>query len=62
MVNLLTGLVGIVLLAVFLGKYALSINAAPLWIIILGSLALAIDDFVGTLRSRDRNEAPNDSR
>lgn len=50
MVNIITGAVAIIMLAVFLGKYAITLNAVPLWVIILGVLAMAAADYVLSLR------------
>lgn len=46
MVRAITGLIGVVLLVVFLGYYAYRIGSIPLWMIIVGILAMAIADYV----------------
>ncbi len=56
MVNLITGLIAIVIIVAFLGNYAYKINAVPLWIIIVGILAMVIADFVGSTR-KGENES-----
>lgn len=58
MVNFLAGVFALLLLILFLGKYAVSINSIPLWIIILGSVALAISDFVTSMRKQNGNGTP----
>lgn len=58
MVNLVTGLLAIVMIAVFLGNYAIRIAAVPLWVIILAILAMVIADYVLSLKdSKSRNGA-----
>lgn len=46
MVRAITGLIGVTLLVVFLGYYAYRIGSIPLWMIIVGILAMAIADYV----------------
>ncbi|MGI9332863.1 MAG: hypothetical protein ACR2RL_06855 [Gammaproteobacteria bacterium] len=48
-VELVAGVIAIVLVVVFLGNYAIVLNTLPLWIIIVGILALPLADFVQTL-------------
>jgi hypothetical protein len=51
MINtLITGIIGIVMLATFLGIMVWWVKALPLIIIIIGVLILLIYDFVQTLR------------
>ena len=55
MTNIITGLVAMVLLVLFLGNYALTLNALPLWIIIVLILGLAIADYVKSLANNQEN-------
>ena len=50
--NLVTGLIGITLVVVFLGNYAVKLASIPLWIIIVAVLTMAIADFVQSLRNQ----------
>jgi len=59
MSNLVTGLIALVLVAVFLGKYAITLNAIPLWIIIVGTLVLIGYDYVTSIRAT-RDQEDND--
>jgi hypothetical protein len=52
--TLITGLIGIAMLATFLGIMAWWVKALPLIIIICGVLALLIYDFVQELRAASR--------
>ncbi|MFQ5760089.1 MAG: hypothetical protein ACE5HM_03850 [Acidiferrobacterales bacterium] len=51
MVRLITGLIGVVMVVVFLGYYAYMIGSIPLWLIIVAILAMAIADYVQSLRT-----------
>ena len=51
-VNLLTGGVALIGLAVFLLEYATVLDRLPLWIIILGTLLLPLYDWINALRGR----------
>ena len=48
--NVITGIVGIVLLVVFLGILVWWIKALPLTVIVVGVLLLMVYDFVQTVR------------
>jgi hypothetical protein len=48
---LITGIIGIVLVAAFLGFMVVWVKALPLIIIVVGVLALLIYDFVQTMRA-----------
>ena len=52
-VSWICAIVAFVGLAVFLGKYAVSINSVPLWIIIVGVLILPAVDVFLSLKDRD---------
>ncbi len=49
--NTVTGLVGLALITLFLGNYAVTLKAIPLWAIIVGTLALVAYDYLGSLRA-----------
>ena len=53
MINLITGIVGVLVLAMFLGNYALTLGSVPLWIIIGGVTLMLFADFVLSLRKRN---------
>ncbi len=53
--NWIGGIIGLVLLFLFLGKYAVSINSVALWIIIVACLAMPVADFVQSLREDFEN-------
>jgi membrane protein implicated in regulation of membrane protease activity len=57
MINLVTGLIGIALVVVFLGNYAVALFSIPLWIIIVAVLAMAIADFVQSVRASRGRES-----
>lgn len=50
MANLITGLIGVVLVAVFLGFYAIGIRSLPLSIIVVAIMMLVLADFIQTVR------------
>lgn len=56
MINLVTGLIGVTLAVVFLGNYAVTLASIPLWIIIVTVLAMAIADFVQSVRENRGRE------
>ena len=61
LINLITGLIGIALAIVFLGNYAVTLASSPLWVIIVGVLAMAVTDFVQSVRnnrSREKGASP----
>ncbi|MDX1423083.1 MAG: hypothetical protein R3322_08085 [Kiloniellales bacterium] len=51
MIKFVTGLIGTLMMILFLGYYAISLNAIPLWIIILSVLAMVAWQFIETLKS-----------
>ena len=55
MMNLITGLIGVALIAVFLGTYAVKLGSIPLWIIIVAILAMVFFDFAQSVR-KGRNQ------
>lgn len=48
--NVIAGLIAVLLISVFLGFYAVTLESTPLWIIILSVLALVLFDFVQSVR------------
>ena len=50
MMNLVTGIIGIVMVVVFMGFMVVWVPAPPLIIICLGVLALLVHDFIRTVR------------
>lgn len=54
MVSLITAAIGGLLVVVYLGYYAVTLNQLPLWIVIVGVLVMAITDFVLTVRDETR--------
>ena len=52
-INWIWGIFSLAILVVFLGKYAISINSIPLWIIIVGVLILPVIDFVKSMKTMD---------
>ncbi len=48
--NLITGLVGVTSVVVFLGYYAISLNSAPLWFIIVAILFMVCTDYYQSVR------------
>ena len=46
MFQLIIGFLGIVVAAVYVGYLAYSIQAVPLWVIVVGTFALAIREFI----------------
>jgi hypothetical protein len=50
MTNFISGLIAVVLISVFFGFYAVTLESIPLWIILVGVLALIVIDFVQSVR------------
>jgi hypothetical protein len=55
-VSWICGLFALLMLMVFLGKYAVSIGSLPLWIIIVGVLILPVVDLVKSMKEADDSE------
>jgi hypothetical protein len=55
MINLITGLIGVVLFVVFLSHYAIILHSPPLWIILVGITTLMIADYVLSLKNGNNN-------
>ncbi len=48
--NFIAGLIGVTMAIVFLGYYAISLNTAPLWVIIGGILFMVCRDYYQSVR------------
>jgi uncharacterized membrane protein YeaQ/YmgE (transglycosylase-associated protein family) len=51
MVKVITGLVGATMAVIYLGYYAISLNSAPLWVIIVAILAMVCTDVFQSLKN-----------
>ncbi|MFQ5840562.1 MAG: hypothetical protein ACE5HK_07555 [Candidatus Methylomirabilales bacterium] len=51
MSNLISGVIAVLVVVTFLGYYAVRLESIPLWIIIVGVLAMILLDFVQSLRN-----------
>jgi len=60
MINLITGVFAFILVCVFLGYYAISLNSAPLWVIIGAVLVMVTVDVVQSIRGADDEQKKND--
>ncbi len=56
MLNRLAAVVGLVLIVVYLGGYAVLLNTAPLWIIIFVVLAMIVVETVEAVRAAAGND------
>ncbi len=54
MANLIAGLIAVLLIIVFLGNYAVTLNSVPLWVIIVVVLMMILIDYVGSLRKGEQ--------
>ncbi|MEE9539823.1 MAG: hypothetical protein V3W10_10865, partial [candidate division NC10 bacterium] len=55
--NVIAGLIAVVLISAFLLFYAVTLKTLPLWIIIVGVLALVVLDFVQSVKKgKEENE------
>ena len=64
-VHWICGIIGVALLVVFLGKYAVNIGSIPLWIIIVGVLILPVVDLIKSMKTLDvvnAHDEENDSK
>ena len=62
MINLLSGAIAIIGVVVFLGNYAFAINSLPLWIIVVGVLAMPVADYLMSLRGSADETCDDDQR
>jgi ABC-type multidrug transport system permease subunit len=53
MLNKIAGAIALLMIVMFLGEYATTINAVPLWIIIVSVLAMVAADYLLSLKSKD---------
>ncbi len=51
MTKVISGLIGATMAIVFLGYYAISLNSAPLWVIIVAILAMVCTDVFQSLKN-----------
>lgn len=61
MISLITATIGGLLVLVYLGYYAVTLNQVPLWIIIVGVLGMVITDFVLSVRDETRRTKDKES-
>jgi uncharacterized membrane protein YeaQ/YmgE (transglycosylase-associated protein family) len=54
MVKVITGLVGATMAVIYLGYYAISLNSAPLWVIIVAILAMVCTDVFQSLKNGNK--------
>ncbi len=57
--NFIAGLVGVTMVIVFLGYYAISLNSAPLWVIIGAILFMVCADYYQSVRKGKKNQRNN---
>ncbi len=43
--NIIAGVIGVAMIVVFLGFYVIKLNSIPLWIIIIGIIAMILYEF-----------------
>ena len=55
MSNIIPGFIAALLLAIFLGFYAVRLNSLALWVIICSVLAMVIVDYVQSVRSDEKH-------
>ncbi len=48
--NFIAGLIGVTMAIVYLGSYAISLNSAPLWVIIVAILFMVCTDYYQSVR------------
>jgi F0F1-type ATP synthase assembly protein I len=51
MTKVISGLIGATMAIIFLGYYAISLNSAPLWVIIVAILAMVCTDVFQSLKN-----------
>ena len=61
-INWICGIIALLLLIVFLGKYAVSIGSIPLWIIIVGVLILPVYDLFKSMKGSNGDDGTADTR
>jgi hypothetical protein len=50
MIPFVTGLFGVLLAGAFFAYYAIMLDRAPLWVILVGALILGVSDYVRTMK------------
>ncbi|MFQ6018067.1 MAG: hypothetical protein ACE5KF_07705 [Kiloniellaceae bacterium] len=53
MANLITGVIGVLMVVIFLGYYAVTLRSIPLWIIIVAILAMVVTDFYQSVKQKN---------
>ena len=53
MANIITGAIAVAMALVFFLYYAIRINSMPLWIIIVGAVAMLVFDFYQSIRENN---------
>ena len=53
--NIIAGVIGVGMVAVFLGFYAIKLNSVPLWIIMGGVLVMIVVEFFESLKEKNGN-------
>lgn len=56
MINIITGVIGLLAVMIFLGYYVVALTFLPLTLIIIGVLGMAMGDFVLSLRNNNDNK------
>jgi hypothetical protein len=54
--NKIAGVIGMSMIVAFLGFYAIKLNSRPLWIIIVGVLAMSLVEFYESMTSENGDE------
>ena len=55
MAKIIPALIGLFMIVIFLGYYAISINSVPLWVIIGSILIMICVDFVRSMRTSNKS-------
>lgn len=58
MTNLVTGLIGVVLVSVFLGFYAVGMRSLPFTIIVVAVSGMVVADFVQSVKNEKNRNGP----
>ncbi len=61
-INWICGIIALLMLILFLGKYAVSIGSIPLWIIIVGVLILPVYDLIKSMKGSNGDDGTADTR
>ena len=60
-INWICGIFALLMLVLFLGKYAVSIGSLPLWIIIVGVLILPVLDLLKSMKETNGSDESSGS-